>query len=308
MTDAAALAHLGRQLRDTGYGFVTITPASHARVNARPGAEWATTLRDVFGWSRAFRSGIVPPLIFHGMQQAGVLAEVPGGWRSLVRFSTLNGALFVHSAFPTSAQDAVFFGPDTYKFADAIERWLAQVRTVRRAADLFAGAGPGAIVVARRHPQAEVLAIDINPGALTACAANADLAECGLVRPVRSDLLADVPGHFDLIVAHPPYLVDRDARTYRHGGGRLGAALSLATVKAAVRRLEPGGALLLFTGVAIVNGHDPFREEVDATLTGENLVWNYREVDPDVFGEELDHRPYDAVDRIALVVLTVCRQ
>jgi hypothetical protein len=34
----------------------------------------------------------------------------------------------------------------------------------------------------------------------------------------------------------------------------------------------------------------------------------YREVDPDVFGEELEHPPYDHVDRIALIVLTVRRR
>ena len=44
-----ALLRLAAAVRDTGYRFVTVTPATHARVNARPGNEWAHGLRDVFG-------------------------------------------------------------------------------------------------------------------------------------------------------------------------------------------------------------------------------------------------------------------
>jgi hypothetical protein len=35
--------------------------------------------------------------------------------------------------------------------------------------------------------------------------------------------------------------------------------------------------------------------------------WTYRELDPDVFGEELATPGYESVDRIAAVVLTVTR-
>ena len=38
------------------------------------------------------------------------------------------------------------------------------------------------------------------------------------------------------------------------------------------------------------------------------LNWTYREVDPDVFGEELAREPYHRTDRIALVVLTATRE
>jgi hypothetical protein len=33
--------------------------------------------------------------------------------------------------------------------------------------------------------------------------------------------------------------------------------------------------------------------------------FSYEEIDPDVFGEELEHPPYDRVDRIAVVVATI---
>ena len=33
--------------------------------------------------------------------------------------------------------------------------------------------------------------------------------------------------------------------------------------------------------------------------------FDYEEIDPDVFGEELEHPPYDRVDRIAVVGVTI---
>jgi hypothetical protein len=40
-------------------------------------------------------------------------------------------------------------------------------------------------------------------------------------------------------------------------------------------------------------------------LQARNCDYTYEEIDPDVFGEELDNAPYDRADRIAVVALTV---
>jgi release factor glutamine methyltransferase len=304
-----ALLRLARMLRDTGYHFITITPASHARVNSRPQNREGRGVEDVFGWSRPFRPDVLQFELLGLMRDARILAEHEDGWRSLIRFSSLDGELFVHSAFPTVARDAVFFGPDTYKFVAAIKAYLAtRQRPVERAVDICSGAGPGAIAIAKAARDAEVVMVDINETALQFAQVNAMLAGLRNVTPRRSDMLGSVDGAFDLIVAHPPYLVDRDARAYRHGGGALGADLSLAVVRTAMERLAPGGTLVLFTGVAMLDGCDPFRNEITATLDEADVCWSYREVDPDVFGEELAHPPYDQADRIALVVLTATRK
>ena len=75
----------------------------------------------------------------------------------------------------------------------------------------------------------------------------------------------------------------------------------------AVERLAPGGSLVLFTGAAIVAGEDPFRGAVAELCSRAGLDWTYRECDPDAYGEELATPVYDAVERLALVVLTATR-
>jgi len=308
-----ALLRLATAVRATCYRFVTVTPATHARVNARPGNAWARGLEDVFGWSRPFRPEILPPGLFDLMRRAGVAVphgEEGGGWRSSVRLSSLGGGLFLHSAYPTAESDAVFFGPDTYRFAAAVEAHLERRSSpVRRAVDICCGAGPGAILVAKARPAAEVLMGDINEAALRLARLNAALAGAGNATARRSDLLSGISGGlFDLVIANPPYLVDPTERAYRHGGGPLGAELSLKILDAALGRLAPGGTLLLYTGAAVVNGRDPFRSEAEGRLAADRGVgWTYREVDPDVFGEELDTAAYAEADRIAAVVLTVTR-
>lgn len=296
-----ALVALARAVRDTGYSFVTPTPASHARVLARPGHDWARDLRDVFGWSRPFRDGMVPQAIQDAMAAAGVLVRAGEGWRSTVRLSSLDGLLFLHSAYPTVAADSVFFGPDTYRFAQAIEAVLG--RPVRRAVDIGCGAGPGAVLVARAWPEATVFGADINEAALRLTRANAALAGVS-VQAERSDLLSALDGAFDLIVANPPYMADPARRAYRDGGGTLGADLSLRIVDAALHRLAPGGTLMLYTGAAVVDGVDPFRQAAEAMLADAGWTWRYREMDPDVFGEELEGGAYASAERIAAVTLT----
>jgi len=214
------LLELARAVLATGYTFVTPTPATHARVNARPENIWARDMRDVLGWSRPFRADILPSKLFTLMREAGILRENSGSWRSRLRLSTLDGLAFFHSAHPTTAADAVFFGPDTYRFARAI---LANPHpSATRIVDIGCGAGPGAILAARAHPLAEVLALDINQAALDLTRVNATLAGVA-VSPGISDLLDGVGGEFDLILSNPPYLVDPAARAYRHGGGPLAA-------------------------------------------------------------------------------------
>ena len=60
----------------------------------------------------------------------------------------------------------------------------------------------------------------------------------------------------NLIISNPPYLVDRSARLYRHGGGELGFDLSVRIVQDSIDRLYPGGRLFVYTGTPVVDGVD----------------------------------------------------
>lgn len=308
-----ALVLLGNQLLAQAYRFTTVTPVTHQRVNARTGNEWARSLTDVFGWSRPFRmSGIdapVSPEMVELMRAADILRPFEDGWKSVLRASTLDGKLYFHSAYPTTEADAIFFGPDTYRFIRALQSTLTSAfttgATIHRAADIGCGAGPGALTIATHCPDAEVFAVDINDAALHVTAVNARLATLPNIAPCNSNLLTALPGQFDLIVSNPPYLVDHEQRTYRHGGGPLGAGLSLAIVDAALERLTPQGMLLMYTGAAIIDGEDPFLQALQSRLAGQRCAWSYEELDPDVFGEELDEVAYAQCDRIAAVWLKV---
>jgi len=59
--------------------------------------------------------------------------------------------------------------------------------------------------------------------------------------------------------------------------------------------------LLLYTGAAIVGGIDMFLAAIVDDLHEANAHYSYREVDPDVFSEELLKPAYATVERIAAI-------
>ena len=60
-------------------------------------------------------------------------------------------------------------------------------------------------------------------------------------------------------------------------------------------------------GAAMIDGRDPFLEALIPRLESSLYAWTYRELDPDVFGEELLTPGYQRVERIAVVALIVTR-
>ncbi len=307
------LYQVGCWLRDNGYQFITVTPATHARVLRRACRRTADSAADtdIFGWNLPFHPRSLPGNVIRSLESADVLIKTGGGLlRSTVRFSTLDGSLYLHSGYPAVATDAVFFGPDTYRFAALIKRTMPLLNRarIRRIADIGCGTGAGGIVATGllRDLAPELLFADINPLALRYAEINAALARTPNVSLLCGDLYTPVTGLLDLILANPPYLLDKDERIYRHGGGELGSGLSLRILKEGLPRLAPGGSLLLYTASPIVGGRDLLREEVAAILADcRTLSWEYGEIDPDVFGEELDTAGYRRVERIAVVSLLV---
>jgi methylase of polypeptide subunit release factors len=287
MVRADALVELLAWLTARGYRFHAVTPATHARVLARPAGP--TDLRAVFGWNRAFAEQDVEPELLVLMRAAGVLRE----GRCALRVASLGDDLFLHSPYPTENADAVFFGPDTYRFVRFVQQHWP--RGARQLVDLGAGSGAGAIAAARLAPEARVTLVDVNPQALALAGVNARAAG------VAVELVEgrEAPPGADVIVANPPYMMDSAARAYRDGGALLGGAVALQWVEQALDALAPGGTMLLYTGAAIVDGASPLVTAIGAACAQAGALLQVEEIDPDVFGEELNQPAYAQVERIA---------
>jgi methylase of polypeptide subunit release factors len=296
-----ALATLIAILKANAYHFISPTPATHARVISR--RTRARDIRDVFGWSLPFSGDVVGPELTELMMRAEILEQRDELFASRVRISSLGDDLIVHSAYPTTQHDAVFFGPDSYRFASFLRVELPRLGPYAHILDIGAGAGAGAIAAARIAADAYFTLTDINPHALRLAAINWVMAHLGPVYFAVCDAIPDeLPDHappVDCIIANPPYIADAAHRAYRDGGAMHGAEISLAWARLAAEKLPKGGAFLLYTGSAIVSGEDRLKTVVHETLHDFDV--SYRELDPDVFGEELERGDYADVERIAAV-------
>ena len=293
--DAGLLALLAG-LSGADYRFVTPTPATHARVIAR--RKSAESLRDIFGWSLPFARDALPAPLLDALVASGMLAEDGPRLRSRVRVSSLCDNLFLHSAFPTDEDASVFFGPDSYRFARFVLAELG-ARPAAGIVDVGAGAGAGAIAALSEGCAKRALLGDINPHALRFARVNARHAGVA-IETVDGTGLDAIGPDLPVAIMNPPFIADDAKRTYRDGGGELGTGLALEWAIEAARRIPAGGCVLLYTGSPIVGGEDRLEAELRRQLPEECLL-RYEEIDPDIFGEELEREAYAKVERIAAV-------
>jgi len=215
---------------------------------------------------------------------------------------------YIHSSFPTTQSDAVFFGPDTYLFLDFLSQASRYLGTSppRAVVDVCCGSGAGAIHMARSLPSSTVIGLDLNSKALTLGKINANLADCQ-VDFLESDLFAAVElrKDIDLVASNPPYIASSegsDVPMYAAGGAEQGLALPLRIVSEGIQVLAEGGLLMIYTGLPVFYekpGHDPFLQRI-REVEGAELV-AYRIIHPDMFGEELSSPPYVDTGRIQVV-------
>ena len=305
MSRTAGLAALLATLEARGYDFVTPTPSVCRRAAERRLSQGAP-LRAIFGWSQAFVEHDLDPSLLNLLRAADLVTRQDDRLRCKVRVSRLSGLLFLHSAFPATGQDAVFLGPDSYRFARLIEQ-AAGRGTITSIAEIGCGAGVGGLVAAKLHPRARLDLGDVNVAALDLAAANA--AHAGVIANVRkSDGMAALQGPYDLIVANPPYVAGASGRTYKDGGEMHGARLSLDWTGQALERLNLNGRLVLYTGSAILDGGtDALRTALEGLVAGRPFRLAYEELDPDIFAGELRRAAYDDVERIAAVAAVITR-
>ncbi len=306
-----ALVSLLKCLKAQEYQFTVITPLSHQRILHRKQQQGTLgkSLRDIFGWNLPFQANALDPEVFSRLQEAQLIRLEQEQWRSQIRVASLGQDLFIHSAFPTLEQDAVFFGPDTYRFAYHLNQYLSTVpHHFSRAVELCCGASSAAVTLARHYPEiSEILVTDINPKALFYSYINSHFAGLNHIYPLQSNLFKNLTGKFDLIIANPPYLMDRHERQYRHGGNEMdGTDLAFHILKQGIPRLHSSGHLFLYTGIAIHEQGNKFFIALQNLMQDyPGFQWNYEEIDPDVFGEELEQPAYTHIERIALVLVKI---
>ena len=83
--------------------------------------------------------------------------------------------MFIHSSFPTDDSHSIFFGPDTYRFAQFLKNFGV---SGQRVVDVGAGSGAGVICIASQFD--EVVFSDINPRALESAKINCESANISL--------------------------------------------------------------------------------------------------------------------------------
>jgi release factor glutamine methyltransferase len=126
--------------------------------------------------------------------------------------------------------------------------------------DVGTGSGVIALSLAAEFPQAKILAVDISDDALALAQENAArLNLSGRVRFLKSRLLENLEGAFELIVANLPYISAQDRHTLSREvlhdpeialfAGARGDELVRELIDQAPSQLRPGGMLALEIGL-----------------------------------------------------------
>lgn len=235
------------------------------------GVDADVLLRHVLGWDRATlllrREEPLPPDAATTFD--ALLARRLG--REPVAYLT-GTREFYGRAFAVSSA-VLIPRPETELIVDRVLR-DTPTDAAPRIVDACTGSGILAVTLACERPRARIVATDISRPALAVARENARThGVAGRVTFVAADLLAPLPGPFDLIVANPPYVARRDApglsrdvRDYEPDvalfGGDDGLALVRRLLREVATRLAPGGWLAMEFGAG--QGYDVAHHATDA--------------------------------------------
>ena len=148
--------------------------------------------------------------------------------------------------------------PETEQLVELVESRIENRGS--RIVDVGTGSGVIALSLAAKFPETKVLAVDVSDDALGLAQENAAMLNLSArVRFLKSRLLENVEGAFDLIVANLPYISTQDRHTLSREvlhdpevalfAGKRGDELMRELIDQAPTRLRPGGLLALEIGL-----------------------------------------------------------
>jgi release factor glutamine methyltransferase len=153
--------------------------------------------------------------------------------------------------------------PETEQLVELVQSAIRDPRSA--ILDVGTGSGVIALSLAEKFPEANIVAIDVSDDALALAQENAvKLDLSSRVRFLKSRLLENVEGAFDLIVANLPYISTQDRHTLSREvlhdpeialfAGERGDGLVRELIDQAPSRLRPGGMLALEIGLGQKEG------------------------------------------------------
>lgn len=148
--------------------------------------------------------------------------------------------------------------PETEELVELVESKIENPKL--RIVDVGTGSGVIALTLAVKFPEAEILAVDISDDALALAQENAARVKLGdRVRFLKSNLLENVDGCFDVIIANLPYISIQDrqslSREVLHDpevalfASAQGDEVVRELIEQAPSQLRPGGMLALEIGI-----------------------------------------------------------
>jgi release factor glutamine methyltransferase len=148
--------------------------------------------------------------------------------------------------------------PETEQLVELVESKIENRES--RIVDVGTGSGVLGLSLAAKFPEAKILAVDVSDDALALAQENAARLNLGSrVRFLKSRLLENVEGVFDLIVANLPYISTQERHTLSREvlhdpevalfAGTEGDELVCDLIAEAPSRLGPGGMLALEIGL-----------------------------------------------------------
>jgi release factor glutamine methyltransferase len=148
--------------------------------------------------------------------------------------------------------------PETEQFVELVESRIEN--RASKIVDVGTGSGVIALSLAKKFPDAQIVAVDVSEDALALARENAiRLGLSGRLQLRKSNLLENLDERFDLIVANLPYIATQDRHTLSREvlhdpevalfAGARADELLRELIEQAPARLRPGGLLALEIGL-----------------------------------------------------------